>query len=576
MRPHMIACGLITTLFIIGYADGFQEQRSAPQTIRVRVRLVPVDVMVSDTNGKPVADLKREDFTILENGSPQEIRHFEFQTIKPRAPDPAGGMLRKIPAAELAPQSARTFLILLGSGLHRSFGSIGSLIRFVREDLLPQDRVAVFAYNRATDFTVNHEQVAQVLERYDKSHGKLDAAPKPIQAAVDRIFDDPATIGFRRIAPARVPEAGSIVDKRGMGYAFLRGLLEDQDQDTGTRLSFDDYVSEGAGVGHVDLQMIYTGIEYLRFMEGEKHLLFFVEKGLSLPWQTQVQLERDVAAIANDARVAIDTFQTGGVELHPAVAAMDASVANPQSPAPSTFPPLRLPLGPADWILQAWQLASLRKISEYTGGLAAIHRDIGKALDRVDEAARAWYLLGYYPDNDRWDGSYRQIEVRVNRPGVNVRFRHGYFARETPELYDREKFMAYSRISAAASNPATNFGDIRFTIKATESTGTGEERQVRLDLQIDPANIGFRTVNGLHTAKLHIGLFYADGARHRLGDDSQVLDMSLREETYQGVLKSGFIPFSAAVPLVARKQLIKVIIYDPGSDRVGGAQVQLP
>ncbi len=87
-----------------------QDQRPGPPgTIRIRVRLIPVDVMVTDLNDRPVAGLKQEDFRIFENGREQQIRHFSIEklTAAAAAPDrPA--MLRKVPTLDLAPQNGRS------------------------------------------------------------------------------------------------------------------------------------------------------------------------------------------------------------------------------------------------------------------------------------------------------------------------------------------------------------------------------------------------------------------------------------------------------------------------------------
>ena len=201
--------------------SGVQEQRRTPPgTIRVRVRLIPVDVIVTDQRDRPVSDLKAEDFQIFENGRLQEIRHFSIErltaAVPPPEPAPATRM-RPIPAAELIPQQSRTFLILMGRGRHQApFRNVDYLIRFVRERLLPQDRVAVFAFNRASDFTTDHEQIAKVLERYKMGHERIESwmesrmsglaaiygskdIPKSFQSEIDKIF----------ISPEAWPPAGS-------------------------------------------------------------------------------------------------------------------------------------------------------------------------------------------------------------------------------------------------------------------------------------------------------------------------------------------------------------------------------
>ena len=45
----------------------------------------------------------------------------------------------------------------------------------------------------------------------------------------------------------------------------------------------------------------------------------------------------------------------------------------------------------------------------------------------IDDSRTA-YVLGYYPTLDKWDGRFREIKVKVNRPGVEVRHRRGYMA----------------------------------------------------------------------------------------------------------------------------------------------------
>ena len=64
-----------------------------------------------------------------------------------------------------------------------------------------------------------------------------------------------------------------------------------------------------------------------------------------------------------------------------------------------------------------------------TGGFAAVNRnDFNGAFDRIVSENSSYYLLGFYSTNDRRDGRYRKLEVRVNRPGLRVaRSRSGYY-----------------------------------------------------------------------------------------------------------------------------------------------------
>ncbi len=152
-----------------------------------------------------------------------------------------------------------------------------------------------------------------------------------------------------------------------------------------------------------------------------------------------------LAAYANDARVAIDTFQTDGTTM--------------KSQASRVF-----------------AISSLRNISELTGGRASIREDIGKSLSRVNEGIRMGYLLGYYPNDENWNGEYRRIDVKVNRPGLRVAFRHGYFAGATVRSYNRQEFLAFDRISATL-HYTSDLGDIPFVFTAIQTVGAARRDQ---------------------------------------------------------------------------------------------------
>ena len=76
---------------------------------------------------------------------------------------------------------------------------------------------------------------------------------------------------------------------------------------------------------------------------------------------------------------------------------------------------------------------SLIGLSEQTGGLAIVNRnDVAGGLGRIVLDNSRYYLLGYYSDESRWKGKFLKIDVRVKRPGMEVRARRGYPAPEQP------------------------------------------------------------------------------------------------------------------------------------------------
>ena len=87
----------------------------------------------------------------------------------------------------------------------------------------------------------------------------------------------------------------------------------------------------------------------------------------------------------------------------------------------------------------------LRKLAEETGGRAWFPRD-ARHLAQVYEMTAAdvqhRYLLTYTPTNQQRDGSWRSIDVRVDRPGLRVRARRGYEAPIAPPVRTSMEFTA--------------------------------------------------------------------------------------------------------------------------------------
>src|SRR5215831_13484944 len=93
----MAGAGRIATAIVLSL---LAQQQPQPPTIRSRTTLVPVDVRVIDRDGKPVTDLKREDFTVLENGVRQDVRFFDTHTLTAESPRPSPLDLRKVITAD--------------------------------------------------------------------------------------------------------------------------------------------------------------------------------------------------------------------------------------------------------------------------------------------------------------------------------------------------------------------------------------------------------------------------------------------------------------------------------------------
>ena len=582
----------LTTLTFLTLSVGAQQPQ--PPAIRTRITMVPLDVRVLDRNGKPVTDLKQEDFTVTENRVPQQIRHFFANAM---TPDPSAAVplpeLRKAAGPDLAPYNRRVFLLLLGRGrLTGPSNELAAVEEFVQSKLLPQDQIAVQAYNRATDFTTNHARIVDVIKQFKARHTKIESMlnqyfsglravygsktiPANIQKEIDAVFEAAGSLRPREIAPGQIVDRERITkDVRQTAEELQRAeILRERPPDapslpdtaataTAERLdvSFDDYIAGQVELLH-DLGNLYAGIEYMRHLDGEKHLAFVTPRGFSLP-----RSENDIsmAAVASDARVAVHIVFTGGVVGAPPprfVSGPNGGRAIDMRPVPT----------PAAVFGQTFNIQSLRRVADLTGGQLTAFRYGDHAFNKLDRTTRFHYLLGYYPTNPVMNGAFRRIEIKVNRPGVTVLYRRGYYA--SPQLVplDRREFQTFSRISAAGRYTEP-LNDIRITLKQP-AVGTGAA-EMTIEGSIDVSRVKFEQVEGWYTAAIDIAVYAGTERESVVGDTLKKVEFRLPEEMYRAVMREG-ASFSARIPLSADPEFVKVVVYDYASDLLGSAVVKL-
>ncbi len=586
---------VLTVVARIGASPAPQQPQQQQPAFRSGIIVVPIDVRVVDNRtGKAVGDLKAEDFTLLEDGAAQPIRLFEKHALTPEeAPAPGTRIPMRETAFGSVPQNNRIFLIVLGRGkLQEPSKALDALLRFVRRSLLPQDQVAVFAYDRATDFTTDHEAIAKLIERFKTVHYDIDMEvglevqnglarlygserlPKKTQDRIDNLFQGAGTLAYRNLGKAETPatkraEADSqraLTDlQRADQVATAKKLDEQMAKDIGTpptappwssidevtsqmftTLPFDDFMQHNAQ-SLQDLGNCYAGVEYLRHLEGEKHLIFVTERGMTLP-----RVEDDVALArsATDARVAIDTLQTGGIEGQQGGAVQTAQNMD-----------------------ESFRFKTLRTIAELTGGVSSIAEKGDVAVDRIDDATRTDYVLGYYPSMARLDGSYRKVEVKVTRPDSTVIYRHGYYARRDIGSFNRRDFITSQRLEAAAGF-SREIKDIKLKLNASLGRAPSGQHQLAVALTIDPAKLSTTVENGEHLGSVDILVVAADEKGNVIGQNYQRAALKFTEEMWQKVMKSG-IPYGARMDINPGVRQVRVIVYDYRADLVGRADARV-
>jgi VWFA-related protein len=586
---------------ILGCACILAAQAPRQPAFQSRVVLVPVDVRVLDAEGMPLTGLTSADFAITEDGKPQKIAHFESYALQPAPAPPDEPALRprsSTPLAELAAQQHRVFLIVLGTGrLNEPSKGPEAMARFIRERLLPQDRVAVLTWwNRATDFTTDHGRVASVVDRFKVAHEAIWAgapqrprdlgvadgnpearlSPREMRAWVfggsfsqsvatkvtvpgpsrpgNRGMNDYVADEMGRLSPPTVTPGGTMQERKAsngppaalddMSYeAFVKGFI----------VPFNLYL-DAAPRNQADLSVLLTGIDYLRRVEGEKHLIFMSERPV---YTDRLEVELGIGAVASDARIVLHTVQTGGM---------------PGAPALPSFEVAADMAGPT--LAQVQGLNNLKTLSEVTGGISSTTAYAERAANRIDAATRSGYVLGYYPADARWDGTYRRIAVRVNRKGATVLFRHGYYAKESFTPPDRRAFFAFNRIAAAAARVSDN-RSIPITVESAASARNAKGvLEASVDVTIDLSQVIFGLDGDRHLASLDIAVLVGNRKDTIVGEVWQRAELSLKPDTYERLMREG-LRRTVRVPLKGPAANVKVMVYHYADDRIGSVTAKL-
>jgi VWFA-related protein len=537
------------TLAALGVVAAGQQQ--PPPTFRTRTTLRAIEVRVVDSRGRPITDLRQDDFTLLEDGRPQPIRLFVPFDLSAEAPAPAAGP-SLVPAGtrppELTRATRRVMLIVLGRGrLQIPSKGIDGMIHLVR-NLLPQDAVSVMAWNRATPFSTDHAATVRMLERYRDGHQRVEALlaqhfsglaaiygnrdlPPWTAKEIDAVLRGPDLPEVRTVIPDDTrPDPSADRVRRDIdllhGTQVLDVIGTEQAEQIG--MSLDEYVANRVQ-SMQDLTRIYAGLNYLRHVDGDKHLVFVSPSGLGLP---SADDDRSVARVAQDARVAINIFHSGGAGT------------------------------------SIWAVASSQNIAELTGGQYTGVTYGDRFADRINATTRVGYQLGYDPTNQLLDGKYRKVTVKVNRRGATVLYHHGYYAREDFTPLDRRQVIGQSRVEAALRHPQP-VADLQLTVSAKPHRSPTGAREMLVQVNVAPTNVAVSGTGSDRSASLDVAVFCFD-RQYLVGYVWRRVDMKLPDERYELFRKSG-VGFTVHVPIRRSANMVKAVVYDYAADRIGSA-----
>ncbi len=386
-------------------------------TMHAEARVVQIDVIVTDSHGKPVTDLTKQDFAVVDEGKPRAIEIFSIERADTgrqpiaAAPTPLSQVLppqvfsNRNPAPPIVTGHS-TVLVLdqINTYIEDATYARAQVVSLMKK--VPVDeRIAIYAISRKEglvlihDYTADREALLQSLSKY-VPHG-MTLAPPP-----------PPTQANKSGNPSHVGNAKALADEwaKGPDQSTPPGLPNEYPP-PGIREKLLMWEENSSGA-RLSLQ---TLAEHLALVPGRKSIFWitqsfppwlFKEVGMWTPPAMDTAAWNKTITALNEANVAVNTVDSRGMFRG----------GNPNSPSN--------PLGGT--------LDTLQEIADRTGGKAYIRRnDLDNAIEEGIEASRATYTLGFYLTVADRDERFHALKVLAHRPGLQMFYRQGYYAGNT-------------------------------------------------------------------------------------------------------------------------------------------------
>jgi len=389
---------------------------AAPLTFGSEVELVTVDAVVVDKNGVPLTGLRREDFTVSEEGALQQIATFE--AVQPSTVPPEPRSRPPAIATNVGPhvKNAQIFAVVFDD-MHmtpqQAYRAKLAVAEFLHSGVREGDRVLLLASSGGAWWNARMEsgrdELMGVLQRFEGRR----VAEATMQ---DRITDYEAMA----ITDRRDQKLASLITRRFESAGLTQQLQEDKDNpvpsdinpfiQTRAREAYDQALVRD----RLTLSGMQRLLDALATGRGRKSVILVSEGFIFNP---ELGEFRDVVDAARRANTAIYFLGTRGLANESS--AYGAEFGNPTFR--SDIIPLFADMRP--------ECEGAEMIATETGGFSIQHAsDLTAGIARIASESRGYYLLGYSPSENYQDGRFRHIAVRVSRKGVAVRARRGYFA----------------------------------------------------------------------------------------------------------------------------------------------------
>jgi VWFA-related protein len=523
--------------------------------------LVLVDVVATDGKGKPVTDLKPEDFVVTEDGHSQSVRSFSFQqpavsSDRPQtAVDPLPpGVVTNIPSYKKSAVWNVVVLDALNSPMLDQSNTRQQLLKVI--DKIPNQPAAIYILTDRLrllqDFSTDPAALKRVIAGLNNKGSVL----------VDNAKGGHEAERYSPIFWAAIPESAR--------QGILRYESEGTASHTRDRLK-------------ITLDALTALAQNLKSLPGRKNLIwvsegfpFTIEPGATVDARESVTHRNYTVSISSTANALFDSQ----IAIYP-IDSRGIVTSDVYDPASRGYDPLgrgQSEIGLTSTVSEENNNldvvhSSMQEIAERTGGKAFYNRnEIGDAIIESMDDGNTYYTLAYSPSNHEWNGKFRRISVKSKRSGVKLRYRLGYFA--IPPGMNRspqEQAAAFAQAMDISSPVSTAILFKARVIPPSEKT----KNQVVVNYLVPATGLSFEEgADKLQHASVNCSVEVFTSNGELLKKEGTNLTAALQPDVYEKVVREGF-PCQEKFAVPPGEYILRLGVRDNATGLIGTADTKL-
>jgi VWFA-related protein len=584
MHARSQSVGLIAFLLLGAWAQSQQpvsESASSKPDLQITTRAVLLDVIVTDSSGKPVAGLRRDAFTLTEEGKPQAVSYFEEHGSEPST---AAAAMPKLPPGVFTnfspfPDPPAVNVLLLDS-LNTSTENQSSVHRAALQFLKtarPGNRMAVFTMGLGLHFIQGFNDDPSVLVAALNNKKSNEVEEVGAMKAQSETFAQEKLFGMMKSASGSAEM-----------IAALQGFIDEND------------LSRNVDRSHLTLENFQRLAAFLQGFPGRKNIIWFAEKppgvfvtgsgGMGGVQSGSPILKNEIAktlTMLATARAALYPVEARGTAANRAFSA-ENMIAVGSSPLKQ--------MNEEDMERNGDQ-ENAQIMADQSGGRAFANTNgLADIIDKISSTSRDFYTIAYTPTNKKMDGNFRKIEVKIAGGKYQLSYRRGYFAvddalpgssldvrhKEVRALADKnpgqvDPLLPFMDLGMPQSQQILYEAKIEPVPVGDAKPGDPKDAKTRyaVDFAVDAKDLKLpQGPDGVRSGTLNISLIAYDRYGNVVNRKDHIVELHVKPDVWAVYMNSG-VQLHAEIAVPKGNFWLRTGIYDRQSRKVGTMEVAL-